>query len=75
MDFSDEWWSRSHDHDSAVLYVLQKKPPSKRGPPGMQKQGNVSDWQVKDIREAAIRGEEEQDEETQTVIRYKLSSL
>lgn len=55
-----------------MLYLLQKKPPSKRGPPGLQKQENVSDWQVKDRQEAAVRKEGEQEEETQTVIRYNL---
>lgn len=48
-----------------------KKPQSKRGPPGLQKRGNASDWQVKDRREAALGREEEQEEETQTVISWR----
>lgn len=58
-----------------MLYFLQKKPQSKRGPPGLQKRGNASDWQVKDRQEAALGREEEQEEETQTVIRYNLSTF
>lgn len=47
---------------------LQRKPPSKRGPPVLQKRGNVSDWQVKDGEEAMLK----RDEEAKTVIRFGL---
>lgn len=65
----------SHGGYAGVLSFLQKKPPGKRGPPGLQKRGNVSDWQVKNQQEAAVGREEEQEEETQTVIRYNLNSM
>lgn len=58
-----------------MFQFIQKKPSSKRGPPGLHKRGNVSDWQVKDGQEAAIRREAEQGKETQTVIRYNVGTL
>ncbi|XP_022532219.2 endoplasmic reticulum mannosyl-oligosaccharide 1,2-alpha-mannosidase isoform X2 [Astyanax mexicanus] len=58
-----------------ILPVLPKpqaiKPPSKRGPPAMQKRGNVSDWQLKDGEEPAFRRDEEQEKEAKTVISWR----
>uniref|UniRef100_A0A8C1NEL3 alpha-1,2-Mannosidase n=1 Tax=Cyprinus carpio TaxID=7962 RepID=A0A8C1NEL3_CYPCA len=49
---------------------LQRKPPSKRGPPALQKRGNVSDWQVKDGEEAMIKRDEDGGKEAKTLIRF-----
>ncbi len=51
---------------------LQRKPPSKRGPPVLQKRGNVSDWQVKDGEEAMLKRDEDEGKESKTVIRFGL---
>ncbi|XP_066502351.1 endoplasmic reticulum mannosyl-oligosaccharide 1,2-alpha-mannosidase [Hoplias malabaricus] len=48
-----------------------KKPPSKRGPPALQKRGNISEWQVKDREEPANRREDEEEKETKTVISWR----
>lgn len=50
----------------------QRKPPSKRGPPALQKRGNVSDWQVKDREEPEpeIKREDDGGKEAKTVIRF-----
>lgn len=51
---------------------LQRKPPSKRGPPALQKRGNVSDWQEKDGEEPVIKREDDEGPEAKTVIRFGL---
>lgn len=58
-----------------LISHLQKKPPSKRGPPVLQKRSNMSDWQVKDKKDTVVRRDEEQEKETKTVIRYSLNTL
>ncbi|XP_062867888.1 endoplasmic reticulum mannosyl-oligosaccharide 1,2-alpha-mannosidase [Trichomycterus rosablanca] len=48
--------------------LSMKKPPSKRGFPGLQKQGNVSDFELKDRDDPAVRRDNKQKQEKQTVI-------
>uniref|UniRef100_A0A8C2GPH5 alpha-1,2-Mannosidase n=1 Tax=Cyprinus carpio TaxID=7962 RepID=A0A8C2GPH5_CYPCA len=48
-----------------------RKPPSKRGPPVLQKRGNVSDWQVKDGEEAIVKRDEDGGKEAKTVISWR----
>uniref|UniRef100_A0A8C2Q4H6 alpha-1,2-Mannosidase n=1 Tax=Cyprinus carpio TaxID=7962 RepID=A0A8C2Q4H6_CYPCA len=50
--------------------LTEQKPPSKRGPPALQKRGNVSDWQVKDGEEAMIKRDEDGGKEAKTLIRF-----
>ncbi|XP_077088848.1 endoplasmic reticulum mannosyl-oligosaccharide 1,2-alpha-mannosidase isoform X1 [Siphateles boraxobius] len=53
--------------------AMQRKPPSKRGPPTLQKRGNVSDWQVKDREEPEpeIKREDDEGKEAKTVISWR----
>ncbi|KAK7131360.1 hypothetical protein R3I94_016485 [Phoxinus phoxinus] len=51
--------------------AMQRKPPSKRGPPALQKRGNVSDWQVKDREEPEIKREDDGGKEARTVISWR----
>uniref|UniRef100_A0A8B9H4B9 alpha-1,2-Mannosidase n=1 Tax=Astyanax mexicanus TaxID=7994 RepID=A0A8B9H4B9_ASTMX len=59
--------------ERALTPSWQKKPPSKRGPPAMQKRGNVSDWQLKDGEEPAFRRDEEQEKEAKTSLSRSVS--
>uniref|UniRef100_A0A671NY69 alpha-1,2-Mannosidase n=1 Tax=Sinocyclocheilus anshuiensis TaxID=1608454 RepID=A0A671NY69_9TELE len=70
-----EQWRDTRFFTYSCLFMLgglnlQRKPPSKRGPPVLQKRGNVSDWQVRDGEEAMVRRDEDEGKEAKTVIRF-----